>query len=533
MGSTTRTKDELSREGITSVDDLAEFCDENIWKQIISNCKYPPKVQAADGSLVEQAAFHLPAKSLHRLKTASYAVRYYTETGRTLSPGMMTWNNQLKSFNMQWMAIQNMKKTDNLTVPKITKNLDVVKWLEAYESYAGQKIGCRDSPIAYVIREKKVPEATPPTLARDEPHSEKHGSVRGELIARLTHTHGLYREDNAAVFDDIELATRGTKYAASIAKYKMAKDGREAYEALKNQHAGKSMWDQQAAKCHEFMLNRKFTGGTEMTLERYIQQHRAAHVALEQCRVHVKCVVPDERARVGYLLENIKNNDADLRAAVASIKMDDKPTGLRENFEKAVAILLPTDPVVKKKKKRTRAEISSVTNAPTPQRKKKRSKGRTGVELRYYKYGEFKKLTDAQKEELKKLRAEGKKQGGTQDADGDNGGLNTKRKRARFTKNVVSAVVQQLKDDEEKRSSTISAISSILKSSSTKPPSSTRTVGSAESRGSATKQTVASPGAEAEAEVAATKLFEIMQSMSVSGELGKRGSHKGGKGKGA
>ena len=245
-------------------------------------------------------------------------------------------------------------------------------------------------------------------------------------------------------------------------------------------------------------------------------------MALEQCRVHVKCVVPDERARVGYLLENIENNDADLRAAVASIKMDDKPTGLRENFEKAVAILLPTDPVVKKKKKRNRAEISSITNAPAPPRKKKRSKGRTGVELRYYKYGEFKKLTDAQKEELKKLRAEGKKPSGNQDADGD--GLNTKRKRARFAKNVVSAVVQQLKDDEEQRSSAINAISSILKSSSTKTPSSARTVGSAESRGNnATKQTVASPGAEAEAEVAATKLFEIMQSMSVSGELRKKG----------
>ena len=125
-----------------------------------------------------------------------------------------------------------MKERDNLTIPKITKNFDVVKWLEAYESYAGQKIACRDSPTAYVIREKEVPDAIPPTLARDEPHSEEHGSVRGELIARLTHTHGIYREDNAAVFDDIKLATRGTKYAASIAKYKMAKDGREVFLAV-------------------------------------------------------------------------------------------------------------------------------------------------------------------------------------------------------------------------------------------------------------------------------------------------------------
>ena len=130
-------------------------------------------------------------------------------------------------------------------------------------------------------------------------------------------------------------------------------------------------------------------------------------------------------------MENIENNDADLRAAVASIKMDDKPEGLRENFERAVAILIPTDPVVRKKKKRTQAEISAVSDTPIPHRKKKkRSKGRTGVELRYYKYGEFKKLTEAQKEELAKLCAEKKKQGGTQNLDRDNDGLDTKRKRA-------------------------------------------------------------------------------------------------------
>ena len=33
-----------------------------------------------------------------------------------------------------------MKEKDSQTVPKITKNLDIVKWLKVYESYAGQKI---------------------------------------------------------------------------------------------------------------------------------------------------------------------------------------------------------------------------------------------------------------------------------------------------------------------------------------------------------------------------------------------------------
>ena len=84
---------------------------------------------------------------------------------------------------------------------------------------------------------------------------------------------------------------------------------------------------------------------------------------------------------------------------------------------------------------------------------------------------------------------------------------------------MVSAVVQHLKDEEDKRSSTIDAIAGILKSSKTS--SATHTVGSAEggARRPSTKQTT--PDNETEAEVAAIKLFKIMQSMSVPGERGK------------
>ena len=121
---------------------------------------------------------------------------------------------------MQWKAINNLKgQNDTLSVPKITKNLDLVKWLETYEWYTGQKIGCQDAPLAYVIREENTAATSPPPLKADEPHSEKHVSVREELVVRLLHTHGLYREDNATVYNNIDLATRSVKYTASIAKY--------------------------------------------------------------------------------------------------------------------------------------------------------------------------------------------------------------------------------------------------------------------------------------------------------------------------
>ena len=76
----------------------------------------------------------------------------------------------------------------------------------------------------------------------------------------------------------------------------------------------------------------------------------------------------------------------------------------------------------------------------------------------------------------------------------------SKKKKIRFTKSVVSAVVQHLKDEEDKRSSTIDAIAGILKSSKTS--SATHTVGSAEGGARRPSTKKVTPDNETEAEVA-------------------------------
>ena len=122
---------------------------------------------------------------------------------------------------------------------------------------------------------------------------------------------------------------------------------------------------------------------------------------------HVQYQLPNEHSRVGFLLEAIQCSDAGLQAAMASIKTDNGPEGMRNNFEATAAHLLPYDPVAKKRskgQKRGAAQISSVMD-PTPNATKKPSIGKTGVHLRYYKTGEYRNLTNEQKEELKEWRA--------------------------------------------------------------------------------------------------------------------------------
>ena len=517
-----RTRVQLGLEGINSIEDLAEFTDEDTWKQIVENFKRPPQIPDDNGVLVNQQPFHIAAKSLHRLRVAAVAVEYYLATGRALTAQMVQWETQLKNFEVQWKSITSMSKNDSLELPKMSKTVGIVKWIEAYESYASQKIGVRSAPLAYVIRESEHVAAAP-ALAGGQPHSDEHGSVKDEMIARLSHNHPLFRDDNATVFDDVETATRGTKFAPSIAPFKRARDGRGAFLALKEQHAGPAMWDKEAKTSIDFLINRKFTGGTSTTLERYLSQHRAAYVSLQRCAENVQIEIPNQRSRVGYLIENIEVADPDVKAAIAAIKLDDSPTGLRNDFERAVALLLPTDPVAKKQKgKRSQAEISSANL--------KEGRGKTGVELRYYTPAEYRNLTDEQRKELRSIRSTKSKTGGKGGSDSSKGGSSSK-----FRVALVEQVKKELREEEDLQASRIDAIAGILRPFVGSTGGGAKTVrwttdGGAKTAGNGKGQpdTVTSGVAES-AEVAATKLYGLLQTMTDDKKPSARKGTKGGK----
>ena len=106
---------------------------------------------------------------------------------------------------------------------------------------------------------------------------------------------------------------------------------------------------------------------------------------------HVQYQLPNEHSRVGFLLEAIESSHPGLQAAMASIKTDNGPEGLRNNFEVTAVHLLPYDSVAKKRSngyKRSSTQISSlmkVSDATT----KKPTTGKTGVHLHYHKNSEY------------------------------------------------------------------------------------------------------------------------------------------------
>ena len=409
LGIPHETMVQIQREGIQTVADLADFEKQEL-QQLADNLRKPggripdPNPNAAPGATIPMPAFTYGAKSQKRLTVACDLVRFYQTVGRDLTAANIQWNQVMSNFKIQWKALKDRKDEDDPDVPKITKALPIIKWTEAFQDFLHRVIGARMIPLAYVVRiDPQVP-GLAPTLAPNQPHSTEHGSVEGELIARASHTHALFRDDNSVVYYHLEEATRGTSYAASIKPFQKVKDGRGAWKALTSQYAGKDKWEAEI-KRQEQLLHTRFGKGRVIFHLRTSFPNIEMHMS--PCKPVLNMCSPYEHSRVGFLLEAIQCSDPGLQAAMASIKTDNGPEGMRNNFEATAAHLLPYDPVAKKRsggQKRGSAQISSVMD-PSATTTKKPSIGKTGVHLRHYKTGKYRNLTNDQKEELKEWRA--------------------------------------------------------------------------------------------------------------------------------
>ena len=71
----------------------------------------------------------------------------------------------------------------------------------------------------------------------------KSGSVLEDMIRRTSHTHALFKQDNATVFTMIEEAARSTHYSNTIQPFKRGKNGRGAWKALLTSHVGGDKWE--------------------------------------------------------------------------------------------------------------------------------------------------------------------------------------------------------------------------------------------------------------------------------------------------
>ncbi len=141
-------------------------------------------------------------------------------------------------------------------------------------------------------------------------------------------------------------STSGHDVGATISPFCRTQDGQGAILAIKNQHAGRHIWDKIVKDANAVLQTRTWSGTTSITLHQHISAQRKAYIQLTEAAVHAPADVPNNRQRVTYLLDSMKTENPKVLACMAAIEQDE--TGKQVSFEDASTFLIPSCPVTAK-----------------------------------------------------------------------------------------------------------------------------------------------------------------------------------------
>ena len=144
-----------------------------------------------------------------------------------------------------------------------------------------------------------------------------------------------------------------------------------------------------------------------MDSEKFLAHQCHVWIQCTRCVNYIQCVFPDERLRVGYLMENVSGDFPNIMAAMASIRLDNNATGKRNDSEKAVGYLLPiAEGKNKGPNKRTHGRFSKVISTVSSAKADKAGHGPSGVEYVFHSIPEYKNIGEEERIDLHQWRKE-------------------------------------------------------------------------------------------------------------------------------
>ena len=460
LGLDARTFGFFQAQGFGTVDALFELDEDGI-NTIFKNASNPVGTEPDPNNPGQQRPippFLVTAKSKMRLKAVIKVLQYYCLVNRPITPPLLRWR-RVQRFDKEWDIITVKKEEDRPKAPKVDRKTTNLRNYEDYMmQWLNMTIGHVGAKLSYVVR-KEANLPNPPPLAEGKPFTEESGSVLTELTTYCRHDHVGFQEDNALVFDALEIGLRGTMFYPVVKPFSKTKDGRAAWMNVLASYLGEDKWRQEIADVEDFLSNRKWKGTGPTPLDTFANKHRQGHHRLASCQGRTDVQLPDGRRKVERFLTAITCSDPDLRAAIAQIKADKTPDGPLHDFEKCVALLLPSCPIAKKRRlnrsNQGKDDLLGV-NISATSAGLERTVGESGVELgRYYTSAEYSKLTNEQKNELRLYRIEKgtnktkqnkKKQGDKKRKNDGNKDPITKKQMKAMMESMVAAV-EALKDN--------------------------------------------------------------------------------------
>eukprot|EP00957_Ditylum_brightwellii_P005260 401435-Ditylum_brightwellii.AAC.1 len=220
------------------------------WKQVTENLKRPggwmknpDKVQGNNNpSTIPQAPYPFGVRTQKRPQEASELMRYYKTVGCRLTVVNTAYATVIWSFTDQWASLKDCKRQTQPVVLKITAELHIMRWVDVFDDFLSRKIGVQTIPLFYVSRETALALSPASVNRKNLPRSEEFASIEEELVAQASHTHPLYREDNAQVYYCLKEAVQGIQYALTLKLFQQIKNGRGDLASIIQQFAGADKW---------------------------------------------------------------------------------------------------------------------------------------------------------------------------------------------------------------------------------------------------------------------------------------------------
>ena len=305
----------------------------------------------------------------------------------------MKYTGVLDKFQVEWDHYEKLKKQDRPKTP-VVKETDTVKkiinWAPVFEDCMSRTFGLQ-GPLSYVLRKSAEvpPEAEDPLQGED--YFGESGGLIQEMTARIPWTGALYKSDNKTLYLYLYEACKGTSCESTVKAKRLRQDGRAAFMALIDHHAGSEKYNA-ITKTFMTKLNSLKWNGRVCSLEKHVSSHRQCYEELLNCADHVPTMLPGESQRVTFLIDSIECIDGPVYATIGIIRAD--VNGMKSNFEKAASALIDVDPYVKGRNRGNNGRTATISSLEYTGR------GGSGVDLRWHTPNEYRELSKEQKDEL-------------------------------------------------------------------------------------------------------------------------------------
>ena len=126
IGLTRNIRLRLEEEGITGLDGMANF-DKDQLDTIASNLRRATVKEVAVQNPLYPFGAHVHQKIIKTCKL----IRFYKTVGQDMTLGSLRYGIR-RNFTLQWKALKDRKDGNQPNVPKITKELGILYWSEAF-----------------------------------------------------------------------------------------------------------------------------------------------------------------------------------------------------------------------------------------------------------------------------------------------------------------------------------------------------------------------------------------------------------------